>query len=80
MTKQAGKTWYKPMEIAKLGLIKNSKGDRSTVAGNYNFVLELIRTGHLRAKNYSQSGGKPYWLVPEDEITRYHDTVTKVRL
>lgn len=73
------KKWYTPMEIAKLGLIKNSRGDRSTVSGNYDFVLTLIKSGRLRAKNYA-NGKKPYWLVPEDEIARYHDTVTKVEL
>ena len=66
------------MEIAKLGLIKNSQGDGSTVSGNYNYILGLIRTGRLRAKNYSIGKKKAYWLVPETEIERYHDTVTKV--
>lgn len=74
MKKFYGKTWYRPMEIAKQGLIVNSKGDRSTVSGNYNFVLELIKTGRLRAKNYAK-GDKPYWLVPESEIERYHKTL-----
>lgn len=72
-----GRKWYKPMEIAKLGIIKNSKGDYATVSGNYDFILGLIKTGRLRAKNYSQTD-RPYYLVPEDEITRYHDAVTKV--
>lgn len=74
------KIWYKPMEIAQLGLIRNSLGKRGTVAGNYNFVLELIKSGRLRAKNYSTGDKRAYWLVPEDEIARYHDTVTKVGL
>lgn len=73
-----GKRWFTPMEIAKQGLIQNSKGDRATVSGNYNFVLELIKAGRLHAKNYAK-GKKPYWLVPESEIVRYHDTVTKVQ-
>lgn len=71
------KKWYTPMEIAKLGLIKSSKGDSGTVSGHYNFVLGLIKSGRLRAKDYAH-GKKPYWLVPEDEIARYHDTVTRV--
>lgn len=74
-----GKNWYKPMEIAQLGLIQNSKGMRGSVAGNYNFVLELIKSGRLRAKNYSIGAAKPYWLVPESEIQRYHDTVTRTK-
>lgn len=66
------KKWYRPSEIAELGLIKNSKGK-----ADYYFVLKLIKTKRLRAKNYA-NGKKPYWLVPEDEIARYHDTVTKI--
>lgn len=72
------KKWYTPMEIVKLGLIQNSRGGNSTVRGNYNFVLELIKSGRLRAKNYSTGDQRANWLVPEDEIARYHDTVTKV--
>lgn len=78
MNTSYGKKWYKPMEIAKLGLIKNSKGDAGTVAGHYDYIIELINSGRLRAKNYGKSK-HPYWLVPEDEIARYHDTVSKVR-
>lgn len=66
------------MDIAKLGLIQNSKGDQATVSGNYNFVMELIKSGRLRAKNYSTGKIRKNWLIPHDEITRYHDTVTRV--
>lgn len=72
------KTWYTPMEVAKLGLIKNSKGDAGTISGHYNFILELIHSGRLRAKNYSRGTKLANWLIPEDEIRRYHDTVTRV--
>lgn len=72
------KKWYTPMDVAKLGLIKNSKGDKATVSGNYNFVLELIKSGRLRAKNYSHGKQRQNWLIPEDAIAAYHDTVTKV--
>ena len=68
-----GKQWYRPREIAELGLILNSRGK-----SDYNFILELIKSGRLRAKNYSTGKVRQYWLVPEDEIERYHDTVTKV--
>lgn len=68
--------WYRPMEIAKLGLIKNSVNSES-VNSNYEFILGLIKTGRLRAKNYSK-GNKPFWLVPESEVARYHDTVSKI--
>ncbi len=70
--------WYTPMDIAKLGLIQSSKGDRSTINGNYNYVLELIKSGQLRAKNYSKGSQRKNWLVPEEEIAKYHMTVTKV--
>lgn len=70
-----GQKWYRPMEIAKLGLIKNSVNSES-VNSNYEFILGLIKTGRLRAKNYSK-GNKPFWLVPESEVARYHDTVSK---
>lgn len=73
-----GQKWYTPMDIAKLGLIKNSKGDSSTIAGNYNFVLEMINSGQLRAKNYSTGKKLARWLVPEEAVKKYHDTITKV--
>jgi len=67
------RVWYRPMEIAEQRLIQNSRGARSTISGNYNFVLELIKQGSLRAKNYAKASSKTaYWLVPEDEIIRYH--------
>lgn len=68
------------MEIARLGLIQNSRGDRGALSGHYNFVLELIKTGRLRAKNYSVGTQRNNWLVPEDEIADYHNKVTKVDL
>jgi hypothetical protein len=78
MKTRYNKKWYTPMDIAKSGLIQNSKGDKSTVSGNYNYVLDLIHSGRLRAKNYSNGKVRQNWLVPEDEITRYHETVTRV--
>lgn len=69
-----GQTWYRPREIADYGLILNSRGRK-----DYYFVLELIKSGRLRAKDYGR-GKVPYWLVPESEIARYHDTVTRVEV
>lgn len=74
-----GQHWYKPMEIAKLGLIQNSKGGAGTTAGHYNFICELIKSGQLKAKNYSRAT-KPYYLVPESEIDRYHATLNKIAI
>lgn len=73
-----GKKWYTPMEIAKQRLIVNSRGEHSTLSGNYNYVLELIKSGKLRAKNYSKGNQRANYLVPETEIARYHDTTTRV--
>lgn len=69
------KNWYTPMEIAKLGLIKNSRGDAGTVSGNYNYVLGLIKSDRLKAKNYSTGKKLAYYLVSEDEIKKYHQVV-----
>jgi hypothetical protein len=68
------------MEIAKLGLIRNSSSHgnlNNSVNSHYAFILMLIKTDRLHAKNYS-NGKKPYYLVPESEIARYHETVTEV--
>jgi general stress protein YciG len=78
MRKLYGQTWYKPMEIAKQGLIQSSKGESGSIAGHYNFVLELIKSDRLKAKNYTKGNGNPYYLVPESEIMRYHKTLDQV--
>lgn len=62
--------YYKPREIARLGLITNSTGGHN-VESNYNFILKLIKSGKLKAKNYSV-GPTPYWLVSIDEINRWN--------
>lgn len=68
--------WYKPKEIAELGLIKNSTGNDS-VHSNYAFILMLIKTGRIKAKNYGRTSRK-HFLVPESEIVRYHNTISKM--
>jgi hypothetical protein len=62
--------WYKPSEIANLGLIKGTLGERGTTRGHYEFVLGLIKSGKLKAKNYAH-GEKAYFLVSQSEIDRY---------
>lgn len=74
MRKIEGKKWYKPREIAVLGLIKNSTGG-DNVESNYNFILKQIKAGKLKAKNYSVSEVVPYWMVSEDEIKRFNEEV-----
>ncbi len=64
----------KPSEIAKLGLIVNSKGKPS-----YSFVIKLIKDGKLKAIPWTistDSNGyeKAYYVVPISEIKRYQDT------
>lgn len=66
-----GKKFYKPREIAKLGLIQNSSGSNNEVS-NYNFILEQIKSGQLKATNYSTGGKLKYWLVSEEEVDKYN--------
>lgn len=74
-----GKKWYRPREIARLGLIRNSTGGDNENS-NYDFILSLIRSGRLGAKDYSMGSKMRLWLVPEDEITRYHNTLSTKRV
>lgn len=71
------KIWYTPSDIARLGLIQTRKGDEGTYRGNYNYVLELIKAGELKAKNYSVGSKRAYYLVSEDQIKNYIDKFTK---
>lgn len=70
-----GVRWYKPREIAKLGLIKSTAGTNNHY-GNYAFIMNLIKRNKLKAVNYSTKD-RPYYLVSEKEITAYHDTYDK---
>lgn len=72
-----GKKWYKPREIAKLGLITNSTGNDNE-DGNYNFILELIRNDRLKAVNYSVGNKLAYYIVCETEIQEYHNNLLGV--
>lgn len=73
MRTDKGQNWYKPMEIAQMGLIMNRKGMRGKLAGHYNFILEQIKSGKLKAVDYSADGDKPYYLVSEAAINDYHE-------
>jgi hypothetical protein len=64
---------HRPRDIARLGLIKNSTGGNNEDS-NYFFILNLIKTGRLKARNYG-SKSRSYWLVSEDEIERYKQEV-----
>lgn len=70
------KKWYRPREIARLRLITNSL-DSDKEASNYDFILELIKRGELKARNYSKTEYRKYWLVQGKEITAYHERITK---
>lgn len=64
--------WYRPMEIAKLGLIQGRKGSAGTLQGHYNHVLELIKAGKLQAYNHSHGQVRNNWLVSENAIKAYY--------
>lgn len=64
----------KPMEIAKRGLIRNSTGGVN-INSNYIFILNLIKAGILKAKDYCTTSGTHYWLVSMEEIERYNNQV-----
>lgn len=66
------KEWYRPREIARLRLITNSL-DSDKESANYDFILEEIKRGNLKARNYSKSEYRPYWLVSAKEIQAYHE-------
>ena len=67
-----GQSWYTPREIARLGLIKNSTGGNN-VNSNHYFVLKLIHSGRLKAKNYSIGKKRKFWLVSDAAINHYHN-------
>ena len=60
--------WYRPSEIAKLGFILNSRGNK-----DYSFVLKLIRDGRLKASNYAKPDSQqgPYWRVKGSWVLAY---------
>lgn len=62
------KEWLKPSEIAERNLIVNSKGK-----GDYRYILRLIKSGKLPARNWAEQGEKPYWLVSYFEIMKYNE-------
>ena len=66
--RQAMSNYLRPSEIAKQKLITNSKGN-----GDYRYVLRLIESGRLKAKDRVLSGDKPYYVVHKDEIERYRE-------
>lgn len=68
--------WYKPREIARLGLIKSS-GSGNSEHGNYAYIMKLIKSGELKSKNYCKTG-RSYYLVKEEEIKKYHNSFNKV--
>lgn len=70
------KEWYRPREIAQLRLITNSL-DSDKESANYDWILEEIKRGNLKARNYSKSEYRPYWLVSAKEIERYRNSHAK---
>lgn len=64
------KEFYRPREIAQNRWITNSLSSEKE-SSNYDFILELIKRGKLKATNYSKSEYRPYWVVSAKEIERY---------
>lgn len=71
MRKLYAKDWYTPREIARLGLIKSPKSPEDEQS-SYVFIIGLIQSGKLKFKNYGK-GKRPYYLVSETEIAKYHE-------
>jgi hypothetical protein len=67
-----GKIFYRPREIAELGLITNAKGGAGSISGHYDYILNLIHDGKLKARNYSRKATFKHYLVSEDEINRFN--------
>jgi hypothetical protein len=67
------KAWYKPREIARMGVIVNSVGNNSE-SSNYHYIVKLIRTRRLQAKEVGMGAkARPVYLVSRDELQRYID-------
>lgn len=63
--------YYKPREIAKLGLIKNGIDSKNEMS-IYQYVLDLIKGEKLKvARNYG-TGKRPYYKISAEEINRYN--------
>lgn len=66
------KKHYRPKEIAQLRLITNTL-ESDKVLSNYDFILDEIKRGNLKAKNYGKNPKFPYYLVSREEIERYRN-------
>jgi len=66
------KNWYRPKEIAENGWIKNTLSS-DKVLSNYDWILDEIKRGNLKAKNYGKNPKYPYYLVSAKEIERYRN-------
>ncbi len=69
--------YYRPLEIAEHEFITNSRGGHGKLMSRYGYILALIRSGELKARNYGKKEGRPYWMVSEKEIKRYNDSLVK---
>lgn len=64
-------TEYIPSEIVKYGFILNTKGKP-----DYRYVLRLIESGKLRARNVCRGKGKYYKVLGDDILTWKKGTYT----
>lgn len=70
--------WYKPRDIARLGLIK-SPGRASTESGHYRFIMRQINAGRIKVINYAGPDSPPRYMVSETEIRQFNRQAKKVR-
>lgn len=69
-----GKKWYRPREVADLGLITSNYGNNSPT-GNHSFIMKLINNGELAVRNYGRKS-VPRYLISETAIEKYLKNVS----
>lgn len=62
----AGVSYYSPREVAKMGLITNSRGKN-----DYGYVLRLVKSGKLNHKVVNEDSSIVYYMISEQDIHDY---------
>lgn len=62
----AGVNYYSPREVAKMGLITNSRGKN-----DYGYVLRLVKSGKLNHKIVNEDSSIVYYMISEQDIHDY---------
>lgn len=87
MSTQVRREWLKPNDVARLGLILNSKGKPA----DRQFIVKLVKEGKLKARVWAKATYKTgkqypsgrdykqaersYFLIARDEIDRYNESL-----